>query len=121
MTPRGASSDLHPGHEVVEVGHLGQDVVADQQVGLLSPPDELRGGLPPEELDERRHALLDRNGRDVRRGLDAERGDAALHEVLEQVAVVARQLDDPARGRQAAALRSSGPCSARAWASQLSE
>ena len=63
------------------------------------------GGLPgchhrprlrrAEELDQRGHAGLDRLGRDVLRRLDAEHLDPGRLEVLEQVAVVARDLDDP--------------------------
>ena len=95
-TPSGFSSSLHAGDEVVEVGHLGQHVVADQQVGAV--PLAARAGSRArraEELDERRRPRCStRAFGDVGGRLDAEHRNAVLDEVLQQVAVVARELDD---------------------------
>ena len=49
---------LHAGDEVVEVGHLRQHVVADDEVGLLALGGEPLGKRRAEELDQRRHAAL---------------------------------------------------------------
>ena len=84
-----------PRHEVVQVRHLGEDVVADDQVGRPALRDELAAAVSAaEELDERRDAALDRRRGDVGGRLDAEDGNAPRDEVLEEVAVVARELDD---------------------------
>ena len=85
------------GDEVVEVGHLREDVVAAapdrpacrsaaSSVAFATPKNDTSVGTP----------FVDRDLGDVRRRLDAEARDAALDEVLEQVAVVARELDDEA-------------------------
>ena len=96
--------DRDPGHEVVEVRDLGQDVVADDEVGVPALAHQALGEVAAEELRQRRHAARLRGRGHVVRGLHAEDGHAAGHEVLEQVAVVARQLDDEARPAQVAAL-----------------
>ena len=59
-----------------------------------------RAGLLAQERDLGRHALLDRGLGHVRRGLDAERADAPFDDVLQEVAVVARHLDDEGAGVQ---------------------
>jgi hypothetical protein len=92
---RGDASD-----EAVQVGHLGQDVVADDQVGHGPLADELRCELGAEELREGGDALLLGHLRHVEGRLDAEDGDALRDEPLEQVAVVAGQLDGQAVGRE---------------------
>src|SRR6266536_2734141 len=89
----GREQDPHPGHEVVEVGDLGQDVVGDQQVGAPASGHQAPGQVDPEELGEGGHALGGRGRGDVARRFDAQHGDAAPLQVLEQVAVVAGQLD----------------------------
>ena len=81
---------FHPGDEVVEVGHLGQHVVTDQQVRPAPLSRDLPRGVAPEESDEGRHSLPLSFPRDVRRGLDAQSRDASADEVLQQVTVVAR-------------------------------
>jgi hypothetical protein len=42
--------ELHAGDEVVEVGHLCQDVVADDEIGALALGDEALGQCGAEEL-----------------------------------------------------------------------
>ena len=98
------------GDEVVEVGHVREHVVAEQQVGLRPARGELvarsrgrrsapRVGMP----------CASRGLGDVGRRLDAEHRHAALDEVLQQVAVVAGDLDHLAarrRGRSASIIAS---------------
>ena len=91
--PAWGEHDFHSGDEVVDVGHLREHVVADEQVGLPSLGDERARGLAPEELEERRHPSGNGGLGDIHGGLDPERRNAACHEVLEQIAVVARDLD----------------------------
>ena len=83
---------------------MRQHVVGDEQVGAASVRGELARELAAEEPHDRRDAELARRLGDVRGRLDAERRDAALDEVLQQVAVVARDLDDQAVGAEAEAL-----------------
>ena len=90
----------HPAHEVVEVGHLRQHVVADDEIGALALRHELGRELRSEEIDAGGYALLDRHLGDVGRGLDAQDGNAQRQEVLQQVAVIARQLDDETVGSE---------------------
>ena len=83
---------LHARGEVVQVRHVGEDVVRDEQVGLAALVRQARRELTAEEIDDGLDPPLAGDRRDVGRGLDPERGDAALDQMLEQVAVVARQL-----------------------------
>ena len=46
---------LHPGNEVIEVGNLGEDVVADDEVCPPAFRDEPPSQRQPEELANRRH------------------------------------------------------------------
>ena len=105
--------DLHAADEVVEVGDVGEDVVAQQQVGLEVAGD-LPRGVDAEELHER--AARPRSSaaaRDVGGRLDAEHRDAALHEVLQEVAVVGGELHDLAGAVEPEALDHERPRSAR--------
>ena len=101
----GGEQHRHSRDEVVEIGHVGQHVVAEEEVGADALATRLAGQLGAEELDACRDAAFNRRRRDVRGRLDPEHGDAALDEVLEQVAVVARDLDDLAVGAEAEPLR----------------
>ena len=83
---------------------MGQDVVADQEVGAAPLADEVARGLRPEEADDRRNALLLGDRGHVGCGLDAEHRHAALDEPLEQVAVVRGELDDARVAVEAEAL-----------------
>ena len=100
-TPSGLSRMRHAGDEVVEVGHLRQHVVADDEVGLRALGDQLLGEPRAEEIDAAsgRPSRRPRFG-DVGRRLDAEHGHAERQEVLQQIAVVAGQLDHQAVGRR---------------------
>ena len=81
-------------HEVVDGRHMGQDVVADQQVGGQALPDEIAGERLAEELDVGWNPARRRRGGHIGGRLDPEAPDPALDEILEQVAVVAGNLDD---------------------------
>ena len=100
ITPVGLSSDLHPGHEVVQIGHVGQHVVADEQVGLFALGGQCPCGVGAEEAASASgHLLLARGLGDIGGRFDAEHRNARCDEVLQQIAVVARDLDDEALSR----------------------
>ncbi len=92
--PRRLEEDPDAADEVVQIGHVRQDVVADQQVRTASLGLELFRDVGAEELADRRNALGNGRGRGIRRRLDAEHRKLLLPEVLQQVAVVGRELDD---------------------------
>src|SRR3954471_12194963 len=95
----GAKEDLQAADEVVEIGDLSEHVVAQDQVGSVAERYELTRGFPAEELYEGRNSPLFGGFCNVRCWLDAERGDAALHEELEEIAVIARDFNDLAARR----------------------
>ena len=79
----------HAGDEAGKVGNMREHVVGDQQIGADREPPCQR------VIEERRlgrNAARIGDGGDVGGGLDAEHGDAARGEVLEQIAVVAGDL-----------------------------
>src|SRR5262249_58417238 len=79
--------------ESMEARDRSQDVVPQQQVGLAPPSGHLACGFDNEELDERGYPLLDGDAGHVRRRLDPERGNPPGHEMLEEITVVAGDLD----------------------------
>ena len=95
----------HPGREVVEIGYLRQHIVADDQVGALALGGQLRCELAPEEVDQRRDALVDGDLGDIGGRLDADHGHLQRREVLQQVAVVAGELHREALRPEAQPLR----------------
>ena len=94
--PRRREQGGHARDEVVDVRDLGEHVVSEDEIGrtalLRHPPAELRAEELRQCLDAARHRGL----RHVQRGLDAEHRDAVREKVLEEVAVVRRDLDDEA-------------------------
>ncbi len=95
---------FHSGHEVVEIGDVSQDVVADQEIGGPAPASEVHGDGSAEELDVRGDATGFGNLRHVGGRLDSQYVEAASHKVLEQVSVVRRNFHNPAVLAQAEAL-----------------
>ena len=100
-----------PADEAVQVGNVRHDVVGDDRRRRACL--RRRGcsaSSTPKNSAQRRDAGGVRRLRLVGRRVDAEHGDAALDEVPQQVAVVARQLDHEAVARRAP--RCSMSCSA---------
>ena len=87
-----AEQYLHARHEIIEIRNVREHIVAEQQVRLAVLGRDLTSGLLAEEFDYRTNPFSLGDERDVRRGLDAEHGYVARDEVLEQIAVVARDL-----------------------------
>ena len=90
---RGKTTD-----EIVDVGHMGQHVVADDHVCREAPRHQIARGILPEKARLCRHADLPSGLGYVFGRLDPERRHACGDEVLEQIAVVAGHLDH-LRGR----------------------
>ena len=88
----------HAGDEIVELRHLRQHVVGDDQIGMPALGHDLSSQSLAEEGVERRDAAFRRLFRDIGGGLDAEDRHAEADEMLEQVTVIAAELDDEALG-----------------------
>ena len=84
------------GDEIIEIGNLGQDVVARNEIGAAPFGDELFGEADAEEVDNGLDTF--RAGRlgDIGRRLDADGRDTEGHKMLKQIAVIARKLDNQA-------------------------
>ncbi len=63
--------------EIVDVGHVGEHVVGDHQIGRADLVAHALRQRDAEELVDRRHAALARDGGDVGGRIDAEHFDAA--------------------------------------------
>ena len=93
-----------PASESVRIGNVCEDVVGVDDVGKLAFGGESLGKLLVEELNQGRDALsLDRELRNVGRRLDAENRDAALLVELQQISIIARDLDHETFRPEAAA------------------
>src|SRR5690348_1988810 len=87
---------LHPGNEIAQVGNLGQNIVADEQVRLFALRRQFRPEFLAKEPDQRRYVLFFRYLRDIGSRLDAKDRYFALYEVLQQVTIVAGQFHNQA-------------------------
>ena len=85
---------LEPTDEVVEIGHVRHDVVGDHDVGGAVLGADGAGTVTTEEAHDGGHADRLGGGRRTGRGIDAQRADTRRHDVAQQVAVIARHLDD---------------------------
>src|SRR6185295_8600692 len=89
------------GDEVIEVGDLCENVVADDEICLASFTGELVGETNAEELGAGGNAFVNGSARYVLGRLDAQHGHSKRQEVLQQVSVVAGKLDDEADNSEA--------------------
>ena len=95
----------HGGDEVIELGHLRQHIVGNDQIGVPVVGHHLPRCFGTEEGDERRNACLSRRLRHIGGGLDAKHRHAEGNEMLQQIAVIASELDHEAfRSEPEAAL-----------------
>ena len=81
-------------HEVVDIGHMSQDIVGNGQIGRT-----IRGCQAPrqrhtEELLDDLDAPAARGSRRACGGLDSEAGNATLAHVLQQVTIICGHLND---------------------------
>src|SRR5882724_2536600 len=83
----------HPGGEVVEIGHLRQYVIADDEIGHAAFRYETPGETQPEKIDQCWNILAPSGFGHVSGRLDSQHGDAQRQEVLKQISVVARNLN----------------------------
>ena len=74
-------------------GTWASTLLRDDQIGAPVLGDDLLRHRAAEERDLRRNALADRHVGHVGGRLDAEHRDAARHEIAQQVAIVAGELD----------------------------
>ena len=84
--------------ESVRVRDVREHVVGMHDIGPAALGDELCRQLTAEELLPRVDAFVPRSRRRPRRRLDPEHLDSGSHVVLQQIAVVARELDHKAHG-----------------------
>ena len=97
----------HAADEVVEVGHLREDVVGDDQVGRAGPRPTMPLGAAPRRRTRRGSARPSaaRPRATLAAGSMPSTGTPQRQEVLQQVAVVAGELDHEAVRRRARAGR----------------
>ena len=119
-TPCGLSRRAKPRDEIVDVGDVGQDVVRDGQIGLLTLGNEPFREAHAEEVLHDRKTQLARGARRAGGGFDADTWDSASLHVLQQVAVVGGDLDHKAGVRQREPVHHRRDVRS-AWASQVLE
>ena len=88
-------------HEVVEVGHVGQDVVADEKICAPILVENICGSVTSEVPHFDGYAPRLGDLRDVGRRLDAEHVEATRGKMLQEIAVIACDLDNAAVGAKA--------------------
>ena len=83
-------------HEVVDVRHVGQNVVGCHEIGPAALAHQSRGQRHAEELADHIDLLFPGGGGGACRRLDPKTGNASCLHILQQVAVVGSDLDDEA-------------------------
>src|SRR5690606_3465850 len=86
--------------EIIDVGDMGEHVVADHKVRAEAALLQIHGRVDAEETCFGGYTCRTRYLRHVLRGLDAKRGDAAFNEMTQQVAVIAGNFDHLRGGGQ---------------------
>ena len=86
------------GDKVIELRHMREHIVADDQIGLPALARQGPRQMLAEELDQGRNADLLRRGGDGIGRIDAEHRHAHGDEILQQIAVVAGKFDHQAVG-----------------------
>ena len=81
----------------IEVRHLGEDIVAENEVTLNARFGQLARRLDAEEFHQCRDAPLFGGPSNIRRGVDAEDRNTLLDKELQQISVIAAEFDNPAR------------------------
>ena len=94
-----------PATKSLRSGTCASTLLPAMRSACLPSRDELRGEPRAEEVHPGRDALVDRDLGDVGCRLDAEHGHAERQKVLQQIAVVAGELDDQAVGAKPEARR----------------
>jgi hypothetical protein len=97
----GLQQDLHPGHKIVQIGHVRENVIADQKIGSPIFLTDLCSAIAPKELNDRWNSFVLCDRSHIRRGFDPEHFNAAFGEVLQQIAVIAGEFDYKAIGPDA--------------------
>jgi len=87
---------FHPGDEVVEIGDVRQNVVADEKIRASDPVPEVPGGIEAEVQDLRRDAAVLGDRRHVGSRLDSQHVEATCRKMLEQVSIVRCNFHNPA-------------------------
>ena len=98
--PFGRSSKAMPATKIIELRHVREHIVGDDEVRLAALRCQFRGDLLAEKLDQRRHADFFSSRRHRIGRIDPEHRNAHAQEILEQVAIVAGQFNHQARAPQ---------------------
>src|SRR5438309_11972257 len=77
-----AQKDLDGGDKLVQIRHLRENVVSDDQARALPVAHKLASDLRSAERDEGLHSTLLGSTRHVGGGIDSEKRDSRAHEVL---------------------------------------
>src|ERR1700704_2032322 len=84
-------NDLHAADKIVEIGNLGQYIVADQQIYFPVLLGKFTSSFAAKEFNDRRNPFLLSYRSNIGRRLNTYSPDPFLNEVLKKIAIVARQ------------------------------
>ena len=98
IVPPGLRTACRPPREVVDVRHVGVDVVAGDEVRLFALGGQLAAKLLAEEFAQHGYAQLGGGVSGTGCRLDTEAWDAGSDKIAQQVAIVGRDLDHETSG-----------------------
>src|SRR5262249_29388918 len=97
----GLEEDFHAADEIVQIGNMGEDVISHDQIRLDSPRYQLAGRFLAKKFHYGWDSFLNRDFGDIRRRLYAQDFDPLADKIAQQIAIIARDLDDLALPVQA--------------------
>src|ERR1700688_59160 len=100
----GSKQELDTANKVIQIRNLCEYVITQDQVRLMSGGDQVSRRVHSEESHYCRDALRFSHRRNVRRWFDPQGRHYAPHKILQQISIVACDLDNPAFWRQAELL-----------------
>src|SRR5262249_43809674 len=89
----GRKQNFYAAHEIVDIWHMGQHVVAQNDIRYALARQDLPCGLSTKKHTNSWNTLLPGYSGGVRRRFYSQCRDAGAYEVLQEISVVTRQLD----------------------------
>ena len=92
--PLRLQEDFEAANKINDIGNMRKNVIRHHMVREMSGCRQRPGGVSTEKHDFRWHATRDSNLGNIACRLDTEDRDITRHEILQQVTVIARHLDN---------------------------
>src|SRR6185437_10673768 len=94
--PSIVEQNTHAFHEVIQIWDMGENVISDQKICAQPLSPQRSSGAFAKKIDAGGDTLRTRYRRDILRRFDAKNRNVLFGEILQQISVIACDLDHPA-------------------------